>query len=87
MERNNNKEMKNQRHVRIMRHALGLDQSTVPYRNRYICGPHSDSYSDCEELVRSGLMEKRYQIGLANDDYCYFVTPKGFEFLEVEENS
>lgn len=44
--------------LRKLRHALGLDWRKKPYRNHYSTREECDSYPDCVELERLGLMER-----------------------------
>lgn len=63
--------------LRILRHAIGLDRSNVPYRNRFVTGPGTVAFPHCEELVRLGLMARRDGNELTGGDTLYRVTDEG----------
>lgn len=48
-----------EKHRKLLRHTLGLDQSATPYRNRFVAG---DGHSDMpliRDLVDWGYMAER----------------------------
>ena len=69
-----------ERHVHVMRHALGLCNSKKSYRNRYCACEGHHSWKELEELVALGLME---MAGTVNDgrDSVFVVTTIGIKLL------
>ena len=62
--------------IREMKHALGLNYSKKPYRNRFYCNTKNKNWND---LVSKGLAEK--SSGWENDR-CYFgLTKLGVAFI------
>ena len=61
----------------ILRHSLGLTSGDNAYRNRFITGPGSKDYPDCEALVAMGLMRRRDGNELSGGDPVYAVTEEG----------
>jgi hypothetical protein len=45
-------------HIKIMRHALGLDHlgRGASYRNHFVTGPDTTDWPMCQELVEKGMM-------------------------------
>jgi hypothetical protein len=66
-----------ERTLHILRHALGLDRSKLPYRNQFIAGPAD--VADCRELVQRGLMSEAADQGCV--DPCFCVTEAGERFV------
>lgn len=61
--------------IMILRHALGLDNSEVPYRNRFVAYEGGSYFDDCMHLCSMGFMVK----GLI--DGFFSVTDKGEDYL------
>ena len=61
----------------ILRHALGLNRSPREYRNRFVTGPGSKDFENCEALVAAGLMTRRDGNELTGGGYLYQVTDSG----------
>ena len=68
------------RHVHVMRHALGLGRSKKPYRNHYSASPGHHSWKEVEELVALGLMEKAGAIDDRRDS-VFVVTAIGQQLV------
>ena len=71
------------KHIHILRHALGLSRSLTAYRNRFCTGDGSKDFQFCEELVLEGLMKRSEPSELTGGDYFYWVTDAGQELAEV----
>lgn len=69
--------------LHILQHALGCDQygRGNHYRNYYVTGPGSDNFTDCRELVESGLMQDRGANSIAGGDNVFQVTQAGKEAI------
>ena len=63
--------------MHILRHALGLSQRAHEYRNRFVTGPGSKDYDECEALVAAGLMRRYEGNEITGGDYLYQVTDAG----------
>lgn len=66
--------------LHMLRHSLGLDRvgsRGEPYRNYYVCGPECDSYRDCRQLVRLGLMMDRGPQDLMGRSHVFHVSDAG----------
>lgn len=77
------------RYKEILRHTLGLNYETKPFRNRYITHERADSWADLIEMEKVGLVERvRTPMFLNKDDVVFYATAKGYAFVgafEVEE--
>lgn len=65
--------MISERQRTILEHALAWPKD---YRNRFVTGPDTVDYDDCETLVRMGLMERSQHI-LNGGLIVYSVTAPG----------
>ena len=71
-----------QRH--ILRHSLGLDRSSIPYRNRYC--PGGKDVADCEALAAAGLMtEVPVSTEMSGGARIFRVTDAGREVAHAKE--
>lgn len=61
-----------QRQHEILRHALGWPKD---YRNHFCTGQGSDDFSDCEALVKAGMMARHQKSWVP--DIIYTVTDQG----------
>lgn len=46
--------------LRLLEHALGLDQANEPYRNYYVSLEGNDDWADLVALANRGLMDRQY---------------------------
>lgn len=66
----------------ILRHTLGLDYQSKPFRNRYITGVNCDSYPVLLEMEKAGLVARaRTPMFCHKDDLLFYATDRGFEFV------
>lgn len=72
--------------LHILQHALGLDGFGLgrSYRNHYCAGPTHDSFTDCQELVRLGLMDEHPPREIFGGDSCFVVTQRGQNIVTTE---
>ncbi len=63
--------------VHHMRHALGLNQGKVAYRNHFVTDPEGPDGIVWEGLVARGLATKRKGSPLSGGDPIYLVTAEG----------
>ena len=78
-----------EKHRDIVRHSIGLDHKKPyirkgkkfyrPYRNYFETNEHTIDYPYCERLSKAGIMKR--QKGSREDDWIYFVTQLGFDWL------
>lgn len=69
----------NERRVEILIHSTAWPEN---YRNRFITGPGTTDYDDCEWLVENGYMQNHGNpTGMLCGDF-YSVTEKGYEYLK-----
>lgn len=62
----------------IMRHALGLERRSIPYRNHYSVHNLSATHQIILEMVQEGYMRETQRTG----EYVYYeVTGKGKEYI------
>ena len=69
------------RQMGILRHALGWPKDD---RNRFITGPGSSDYDDCEALVAAGYMTVRPPLSWMPDN-TYHVTEAGKVAVKMAE--
>lgn len=65
----------NEKQLHIIRHALGLNRSTVSYRNHYCAG--GEDVALCRELVALGYMVERKPSELSGGSPVFQVTEAG----------
>lgn len=68
------------RHRQLMRHALGLDRSSEPYRNHYVTPETTDTAGAWRELIAMGFATVEPQSGMA----LYRVSEAGKKALGLE---
>ncbi len=74
------------RYKEILRHTLGLNYETKPFRNRYITHERADSWADLIEMEKVGLVERvRTPMFLNKDDVVFYATAKGYAFVGAFE--
>lgn len=59
--------------LQVLKHALGVDWSTLPYRNGFKAPEGHADRGTCESLVVIGLMSRTETV--------YFVTNRGFQVM------
>lgn len=65
----------------ILRHALGLDNAKLPYRNYFVAG--QADLADCRDLAARGLMSEAETDRVGT---CFNVTPEGEAYLADERS-
>jgi hypothetical protein len=69
----------------LLRHALGLDYQTEPFRNHFVSGTRCDNFKDLEKLVELGLMTKRKDpFDEVNQSFVFHVTEKGKKVVSAK---
>ena len=64
-----------QEQLDILRHTVGLDKGTKPYRNHFAADPGHEDYDDLTELCTMGLMIKRQSP--VSSDKLFHITDMG----------
>lgn len=74
----------NKKYALIIKHALGLDYRSRPFRNRYLCHVDGIEYPRLLKMVKDGLLEIH---GTINSFTHFGVTDAGYRYVgaEVEE--
>jgi len=69
--------------LHILQHSLGVDKygHGEQYRNRFVTGPGSKDFNDCNELVGMGMMEDFGVQPMCSGMHCFCVTPKGIDAM------
>lgn len=66
----------------ILRHTLGLDYQTKPFRNRYVSNVNCDSYPVLLEMEKTGLLGRARTPSFCHkDDVFFFATDKGYALV------
>lgn len=68
----------NEKKEHILRHTLGLDRKSVPYRNHYSAHRLSESHLILLEMEKEGLVRETQRTG---EYFYYTVTGKGKEAI------
>lgn len=65
--------------LHILQHSLGLDQygRGSEYRNRFVTGPGSKDWDDCQTLVSGACMYDHGPMSIAGGMHCFQVTDWG----------
>lgn len=65
--------------LHILQHSLGLDQygRGREYRNRFVTGPGSKDWDDCQTLVSGACMHDHGPMAITGGMHCFQVTDRG----------